>query len=213
MTNKTEAVAQGAAENEVQDTWLVGGPDLKAMSGSIESDRVLQLHFHRKVNDKDRAWLLEAINAKIAADQNSQSRAEIVIQDSIEAIIAGIGAADTAAEQALEIAHALGRAGFAITKFAQPPAEISTFNDTMPSSLNDACRRLDLAQEEIMKLRAQVESATAWLDQEITRAADQQRQSYAMSGEHGQRQGERWHARQIALYEAKLKLTSTMRQE
>jgi hypothetical protein len=54
-----------------------------------------------------------------------------------------------------------------------------------------------------------VESATAWLDQEITRAADQQRQSYAMSGEHGQRQGERWHARQIALYEAKLKLTST----
>jgi hypothetical protein len=31
-----------------------------------------------------------------------------------------------------------------------------------------------------------------------------------MSGEHGQRQGERWHARQIALYEAKLKLTSTV---
>jgi hypothetical protein len=93
--------------------------------------------------------------------------------------------------------------------FLQTPAEISTFNDTMPSSLNDACRRLDLAQEEIMKLRAQVDSAAAWLDQEITRAADQQRQSYARSGEHGQRQGERWHARQIALYEAKLKLTST----
>jgi hypothetical protein len=94
--------------------------------------------------------------------------------------------------------------------FSDPsPAEISTFNDTMPSSLNDACRRLDLAQEEIMKLRAQVDSAAAWLDQEITRAADQQRQSYARSGEHGQRQGERWHARQIALYEAKLKLTST----
>jgi hypothetical protein len=52
---------------EVQDTWLVGGPDLKAMSGSIESDRVIQLHFSRPVNDKDREWLLEAINAKIAS--------------------------------------------------------------------------------------------------------------------------------------------------
>jgi hypothetical protein len=97
----------------------------------------------------------------------------------------------------------------ALANSVRSPAEISTFNDTMPSSLNDACRRLDLAQEEIMKLRAQVDSAAAWLDQEITRAADQQRQSYARSGEHGQRQGERWHARQIALYEAKLKLTST----
>jgi multidrug resistance efflux pump len=66
------------------------------------------------------------------------------------------------------------------------------------------------ASAECKKLLGLVESATAWLDQEITRAADQQRQSYAMSGEHGQRQGERWHARQIALYEAKLKLTSTV---
>jgi hypothetical protein len=66
------------------------------------------------------------------------------------------------------------------------------------------------ASAECEKLLGLVESATAWLDQEITRAADQQRQSYARSGEHGQRQGERWHARQIALYEAKLKLTSTM---
>jgi hypothetical protein len=34
-----------------------------------------------------------------------------------------------------------------------------------------------------------------------------------MSGEHGQRQGECWHARQIALHEAKLKFTSTNRDE
>jgi hypothetical protein len=54
---------------EVQDTYLVGGPDLKAMSGSVESDRVIQLHFSRKATDADRAWLLEAINAKKAADK------------------------------------------------------------------------------------------------------------------------------------------------
>lgn len=41
----------------------------KAMSGSVESDRVIQLHFSRKATDADRAWLLEAINAKIAADK------------------------------------------------------------------------------------------------------------------------------------------------
>jgi len=56
-----------AVPQEVQDTWLVGGPDLKAMSGSIESNRVIQLHFRRPVNDKDREWLLEAINTKIAS--------------------------------------------------------------------------------------------------------------------------------------------------
>jgi hypothetical protein len=54
---------------EVQDTYLVGGPpDLKAMSGSIESDRVIQLHFRRKATDEDRKWLLDAINMKLASD-------------------------------------------------------------------------------------------------------------------------------------------------
>lgn len=53
----------------MQDTYLVGGPDLKAMSGSVESDRVIQLHFRRKATYADRKWLLEAINAKIAADK------------------------------------------------------------------------------------------------------------------------------------------------
>lgn len=57
-----------ATESEVQDTYLVGGPpDLKAMSGSIDSDRVIQLHFRRKVTDRDREWLLAAINAYITA--------------------------------------------------------------------------------------------------------------------------------------------------
>lgn len=55
---------------EVQDTWLVGGPpDLMAMSGSIESDRVIQLHFRRKVTDDDRKWLLDAINAALKTAQ------------------------------------------------------------------------------------------------------------------------------------------------
>lgn len=63
--------AQAQSTEPVQDTWLVGGPDLKAMSGSVESDRVIQLHFRRPATDADRKWLLEAINAKIAADATS----------------------------------------------------------------------------------------------------------------------------------------------
>jgi hypothetical protein len=65
----TKAIEARAVAAEVQDTYLVGGPDLKAMSGSVESDRVIQLHFSRKATDADRAWLLEAINAKKAADK------------------------------------------------------------------------------------------------------------------------------------------------
>lgn len=59
------------------DTWLVGGPDLMAMSGSVESDRVIQLHFRRPATDQDRKWLLEAINAKIAADKGWQCHAKL----------------------------------------------------------------------------------------------------------------------------------------
>lgn len=33
------------------------------------------------------------------------------------------------------------------------------FTDTVPSSLNDACRRLELAQAEIERLRAQIREA------------------------------------------------------
>jgi hypothetical protein len=57
--------------DDVQDTYLVGGADLKAMSGDIDSNRVIKLHFRRRVTDKDREWLLEAINLKIKADQDA----------------------------------------------------------------------------------------------------------------------------------------------
>lgn len=66
--------SRSPVESAVRDTWLVGGPDLKAMSGSVESNRVIQLHFHRPVNDKDRAWLLEAINEKILSEQRRDER-------------------------------------------------------------------------------------------------------------------------------------------
>lgn len=56
---------------EVADTYLVGGPDLKAMSGSVESDRVIQLHFRRRATDDDRKWLLDAINEKIARERDA----------------------------------------------------------------------------------------------------------------------------------------------
>lgn len=68
IATEVRAFSQGASE-PVQDTWLAGGPDLKAMSGSVESDRVIQLHFKRPATDQDRKWLLDAINAKIAADK------------------------------------------------------------------------------------------------------------------------------------------------
>jgi hypothetical protein len=58
-------VAQGHAQ-PVQDTYLVGGPpDLKAMSGSTEDDRIIQLHFRRPATEDDRKWLLDAINAAL----------------------------------------------------------------------------------------------------------------------------------------------------
>ena len=43
--------------------------DLHALSASVESDRILQLHFRRPVTDGDRKWLVDAINAKILADR------------------------------------------------------------------------------------------------------------------------------------------------
>ena len=68
-----EAKAQRCSD--VQDTYLVGGPnDLKAMSGSVESDRVIQLHFRRKATDEDRKWLLDAINAKLLDDRETPQR-------------------------------------------------------------------------------------------------------------------------------------------
>jgi hypothetical protein len=58
-------VPDDAQAEAVQDTYLVGGPpDLKAMSGSVDDDRIIQLHFRRPATDKDREWMLEAINAK-----------------------------------------------------------------------------------------------------------------------------------------------------
>lgn len=65
----------------VKDTWLVGGPDLKAMSGSVESDRTIQLHFRRRVTDEDRKWLLDAINEKIASAATPTRSAEISAED------------------------------------------------------------------------------------------------------------------------------------
>jgi hypothetical protein len=46
---------------------------------------------------------------------------------------------------------------------SRTPAVTGPLNDTMPSSLNDACRRLDIAQERIQQLEGQVEDARASL--------------------------------------------------
>lgn len=56
------------------------------------------------------------------------------------------------------------------------------------------------------ELRGQVERTNQWLDQQIEKAAAEQERSFASATQHGNRQGERWHARQCALYEAKMKL-------
>ena len=63
--NKRSGVAQSHGQ-PVQDIYLVGGPpDLKAMSGSTEDDRIIQLHFRRPATEDDRKWLLDAINAAL----------------------------------------------------------------------------------------------------------------------------------------------------
>jgi hypothetical protein len=60
----------GSVADSVKDMWLVGGPpDLKAMSGDAEDERVIRLHFRRKATEADRAWLLEAINAALTRQQ------------------------------------------------------------------------------------------------------------------------------------------------
>lgn len=52
------------AREEVQDTWFTDSRlPIMAMSGDVESDRVLKLHFRRKVTDADRARLVEVLNA------------------------------------------------------------------------------------------------------------------------------------------------------
>jgi len=48
----------------VQDTYFVDSRlPIMAMSGDVESDRVLKLHFRRRVTDADRARLIEVLNA------------------------------------------------------------------------------------------------------------------------------------------------------
>lgn len=69
--NKRALSDEAARADEVKDIYLVGGADLKAMSGDIDSNRVIKLHFRRRVTDMDREWLLDAINLKIKADQDA----------------------------------------------------------------------------------------------------------------------------------------------
>jgi len=60
----TRAMPQTPDAGEVQDTWFTDSRlPIMAMSGDHESDRVLKLHFRRKVNDSDRARLIEVLNA------------------------------------------------------------------------------------------------------------------------------------------------------
>lgn len=101
---RTEAICTASqppaapVEKEVQDTWLVGGPpDFMAMSGSVESDRVIQLHMRRKATDEDRKWLLDAINAKLLADKAPPqcSAGTASVRDGIAAIISDKASGNT----------------------------------------------------------------------------------------------------------------------
>jgi hypothetical protein len=56
---------------------------------------------------------------------------------------------------------------------SQTPAMTGPLNDTMPSSLNDACRRLDIAQERIQQLEGQVENSRASAIEECAKIADE----------------------------------------
>jgi hypothetical protein len=96
-----------SSDSGVKDTYLVGGADLKAMSGDIDSNRVIKLHFNRPTTDKDREWLLDAINLKIRSDQGTAPPADAGMREALER--AFLLAADKAA--------AAGRAAARINVF------------------------------------------------------------------------------------------------
>lgn len=53
-----------AASEPVQDTWFTDSTlPIMAASGDVENDRVIKLHFRRKVTDSDRKRLIEVLNA------------------------------------------------------------------------------------------------------------------------------------------------------
>jgi hypothetical protein len=57
-------VAQVAEVEPIEDQWFVDRSlPIMAMSGDIDSDRVIKLHYRKKVTDKDRADLIEVLNA------------------------------------------------------------------------------------------------------------------------------------------------------
>jgi hypothetical protein len=55
--------APPAVPSDVQDTWFADRSlPVMAMSGDVESDRVLKLHFRRPVTDADRQEVVNALN-------------------------------------------------------------------------------------------------------------------------------------------------------
>lgn len=66
----------------MQDTWFTDMTlPVVAISGSVESDRVLQLHFRRPVTDQDRLDLTEAMNLKILLDRGLWSSMDSAPKD------------------------------------------------------------------------------------------------------------------------------------
>lgn len=62
MTNEKTPAPQADVE-PVQDTWFTDRSiPVMAISGDVESDRVLKLHFRRPVSDDDRKAITDALN-------------------------------------------------------------------------------------------------------------------------------------------------------
>lgn len=72
MSKEIAAALSAAPVGEpVQDTWFTDRAlPVVAMSGDIESERVLKLHFRRKVTEQDRIDLTDALNLKIKSATN-----------------------------------------------------------------------------------------------------------------------------------------------
>lgn len=89
---RLRSAGQSDRPDDVQDTYLIGGPpDLRAMSGSVESDRIIQLHFRRRATDDDRKWLLDAINAKLLADREGPHIPVVSDKASLERVFDRLG--------------------------------------------------------------------------------------------------------------------------
>lgn len=110
----------------------------------------------------DREDMSDLMDDEFVYDDGSHKRniSPNALITELEAAQQGIDAIIAKLDACLVPDNVLDEVRSALTAPRTPAASEGPFNAEMPSSLNDACRRLDLAQERISQLEAQVEEAS-----------------------------------------------------